>query len=276
MLVAGIDVGGKFVHIVVSDDGKVVGKGVAPAGIKKAQAVEELYDQVLASSGLAKEDIERVVATGSAAKRVTFAAGMIPDAAADARGAVKAIPTARTVIDVGAEEGRAIRVSPEGKVLDFAINEKCAAGTGTFLDAMARALEVSVEEMADISFRSTQALSMNAQCAVFGESEVVSLIHQKTPKPDIVKAVLNAIAGRIGSVARIVGLEKDIVMVGGVARNAGFVDSLKTILEMPVRVPDDPDYIGAYGAAEAARLGVTQEEVQAKVIEKDKYGTGKV
>jgi benzoyl-CoA reductase subunit D len=276
MIVAGIDVGGKFVHIVVKDDGKVVGKGVAPAGIKKAQAVEELYDQVLKNAGLTRNDVERVVATGSAASRVAFSNGFIPDAAADARGAIKAVPTARTVIDVGAEEGRAIRVSPEGKVLDFAINEKCAAGTGTFLDTMARALEVSVEEMANISFQSTRALSMNAQCAVFGESEVVSLIHQKTPKPDIAKAVLNAIAGRIGSVARIVGLERDIVMVGGVARNAGFVESLKTDLQTPISVPEDPDYIGALGAAEAAIVGVTEEEVKAKVVEKERYETGKV
>jgi benzoyl-CoA reductase subunit D len=97
---------------------------------------------------------------------------------------------------------------------------------------------------------------MNAQCAVFGESEVVSLIHQKIPKPDISRAVMDAIAGRIGSLARIVGLERDVVVVGGMAKNAGFVDSLKKTIEMPVAVPEDPDYIGALGAAEAASVGV--------------------
>jgi benzoyl-CoA reductase subunit D len=159
-----------------------------------------------------------VVATGSAAKRVAFANGAIPDAAADARGVIKLIPTARTIIGVGAEEGRSIKISPEGEVLDFAINKKCAAGTGTFIEAMSRALEVSVDEMSKITLQSTQTLSTNAQCAVFGESEVVSLIHQKTPKPDIALAVMNAIAGRIASVARIVGLEKDVVMIGGMAK----------------------------------------------------------
>jgi benzoyl-CoA reductase subunit D len=157
---------------------------------------------------------------------------------------------------VGAEEGRSIKISADGKVLDFAINDKCAAGTGAFVEAMSRALEVSMDEMSKITLQSTQTLSINAQCAVFGESEVVSLIHQKTPKPDIARAVMNAIAGRIASVARIVGLEKDVVMVGGMAKNAGFVDSLKKNIEMDVLVPKDPDYMGALGAAEAAIAGV--------------------
>src|SRR4030066_1575824 len=130
---------------------------------------------------------------------------------------------------------------------------------------MSRALEVSVDEMSKISLQSTQTLSINAQCAVFGESEVVSLIHQKTPKSDIARAVMNAIAGRIASVSRIVGLEKDVVLVGGMAKNAGFVDSLKKNIEMDVAVPEDPDYMGALGAAEAAAAGVMTEEVKARV-----------
>ncbi len=269
MIVAGIDVGGKNLHIVITKDGQILGKIAGPTGIKKAEAVEQLYDEVLKKAGLIRNNVERVVATGSAAKRVAFANESIPDAAADAQGVIKLIPTARTVIDVGAEEGRAIKISPEGKVLDFAINEKCAAGTGTFIEAMSRALEVSVDEMSKITLHSTQTLSTNAQCAVFGESEVVSLIHQKTPKPDIARAVMNAIAGRIGSVARIVGLEKDVVMVGGMAKNAGFIDSLKKTIEMDVKVPEDPDYMGALGAAETALTGVMAEEVKARVLEKE-------
>ena len=275
MIVAGIDVGGKNVHIIIKKDGQILGKVTGPSGIKKAESVEQLYDEVLKKVGITRKDVERVIATGSAAKRVAFANGAIPDASADARGVIKLIPTARTIIDVGAEEGRTIKVSPDGRVLDFAINEKCAAGTGTFIEAMCRALEVSMDEMSKITLQSTQTLSMNAQCAVFGESEVVSLIHQKTPKPDIARAVMNAIAGRISSVARIVGLEKDIVMVGGMARNAGFVDSLKKTIEMDVLVPEDPDYMGALGAAEAALAGLMAEEVKAKVLEKETISEGK-
>jgi benzoyl-CoA reductase subunit D len=275
MIVAGIDVGGKNVHIVIKKDGQILGKVTGPSGIKKAEAVEQLYDEVLKKAGLSRNNVERVMATGSSAKRVAFANGFIPDAAADARGVNKLIPSARTVIDVGAEEGRAIKVGADGKVLDFAINEKCAAGTGTFIEAMSRALEVSVDEMSKITLQSTQTFSTNAQCAVFGESEVVSLIHQKTPKPDIARAVMNAIAGRIASVARIVGLEKDVVMVGGMAKNAGFVDSLKKTIEIDVKVPEDPDYMGALGAAEAALAGVTTEEVKARVLEKETISEGK-
>lgn len=275
MIVAGIDVGGKNVHIVIKKDGQIIGKGAAPTGIKKAETVETLYDQVLKQAGLMRKDVERVVATGSAAKRVAFANGSISDVAADARGAIKLFPNARTVIDVGAEEGRSIKVSPEGKILDFAINDKCAAGTGTFLEAMSRALEVSVEEMSKIAFDSTKAIPMNAQCAVFGESEVVSLIHQNTSKPDISRAVMDAIAGRVGAIARIVGLEKDVVVVGGMAKNAGFVDSLKKNIEMPVSVPDDPDYMGAFGASETTLSGILEEEVKAKVVERESLSEGK-
>jgi len=275
MIVAGIDVGGKNIHIVIKKDGQILGKVTGPSGIKKAEAVEQLYNEVLKKTGLTRKDVERVVATGSAAKRAAFANGFIPDVAADARGVNKLIPSARTVIDVGAEEGRAIKVGADGKVLDFAINDKCAAGTGTFVEAMSRALEVSLDEMSKISLQSTQTLSINAQCAVFGESEVVSLIHQKTPNPDIARAVMNAIAGRVTSVARIVGLDKDVVMVGGMARNAGFLDSLKKNMEMDVIVPEDPDYIGALGAAESALAGLLTEEVKAKVIEKETVTSGK-
>jgi predicted CoA-substrate-specific enzyme activase len=271
MLVAGIDIGGKNVHIVLKKDGTILAKSAAPTGIKKAETAERLYDEVLQQAGLKREDVEYVVATGSSGRRVAFAQGVIPEAAADARAVVQLIPSARTIIDVGAEEGRAIKTNSEGKVLDFAINEKCAAGTGTFVDTMARALEITVEEMAEASLQSTKSIPMNAQCAVFGESEVVSLIHAKTPKHDIARAVHDAIAGRIGSVARIVGLEKEIVMIGGVAKNSGFVESLKRELATDVIIPDEPDFVGALGAAAAAEAGVVEEKVETRVVERQDY-----
>ncbi len=256
MIVAGIDVGSQNVHIVIKKDGQILSKGAAPTGIKKAEAVEALYDRVLKQTGLTRKDVERVVATGIAAKRVTFAQRFISDVAADALGAVKLLPNVRTVIDVGAEEARVIKIDSEGKVLDFAINDRCAAGTGTFVEAMARALEVSVEELSRIALESSQSIPINAQCVVFGESEVVSLIHQKVPKSDISRAVMDAIAGRMGSLARVVGLEKEVVLIGGMAKNLAFIDSIQKNIEMEVTVPEDPDYIGAMGAAEAALAGI--------------------
>jgi predicted CoA-substrate-specific enzyme activase len=269
MIVAGIDVGGKNVHVVILKDGRIAAQGAAATGIQKAAAAERLYEETLRKAGIKREGVGGVVATGSAGKRVSFADACIADAAADARGVNRLFPSARTVIDVGAEEGRAIRISPEGRVLDFAINEKCAAGTGTFVEAMAIALEISVEEMAAISLKSKTSIPMNAQCAVFGESEVVSLIHQNIEKRDIAKAVHDAIAGRIASVARIVGLEKDVVVIGGLAKNEGFVDSIKKEIAMDIIVPIAPDFVGALGAAEAAATGALGEKVAAKVVGQD-------
>jgi predicted CoA-substrate-specific enzyme activase len=266
MIVAGIDVGGKNVHVVILKDGQIAAQGAAATGIQKAEAAERLYDETLRKGGLKRSEVGRVISTGSAGKRVAFADTCIADATADARGVNRLFPSARTVIDVGAEEGRAIKISPEGKILDFAINEKCAAGTGTFVEAMAIALEISVEEMAAISLRSKTSIPMNAQCAVFGESEVVSLIHQNIGKQDIAKAVHDAIAGRIASVARIVGLEKDIAVIGGMAKNQGFIDSLKKEIGMEIIVPHDPDFVGALGAAEAAATGALGEKVAAKGV----------
>jgi predicted CoA-substrate-specific enzyme activase len=275
MTVAGIDIGGKNVHVVILKNDKIVAKGFAPTGISKAHAAEKAYDNALRTAGLKREEVERVIATGSSAKRATFADGIVPDAAADARGAIELIPSTRTLVDVGAEEGRAMKISPEGKVLDFAVNEKCAAGTGTFVDAMARALEVDVEEMARMSLESTTSIPMNAQCAVFGESEVVSLIHAKTPKHDIARAVHDAIAGRIGSVMRIIGMERDIVVIGGVAKNIGLMDSLKRDIGMDVIVPDEPGFVGALGAALIAAKGNTTPKVTVKVMENETIHEGK-
>jgi predicted CoA-substrate-specific enzyme activase len=264
MIAVGIDVGGKNAHIVILKDDEILAQGAGATGIHKAEMAEKLYDETLKKAGIKRENVESIVATGSAGRRVPFADRLIPDAAADARGVNRLVPSARTIIDIGAEEGRAIKISPEGKVLDFAINEKCAAGTGTFVEAMARALEITVEEMAHISLNSNQSIPINAQCAVFGESEVVSLIHQKIPKQDIAKAVHDAVAARIASVARIVGLEQDVVMIGGMAKNVGFLDALKKEASMEIIVPDDPEFVGALGAAESF---VARKKTQTKVVD---------
>lgn len=274
MIVSGVDAGGKNIHMVIMNDGEILVKGEAPAGINKADAAESLYAELLGKADLTREQVDRVVATGSAGKRVAFANGVIPDAAADCRGIHRLVPSARTIIDVGGEEARAIKTNDSGKVLDFAVNEKCAAGTGTFVEAMARALEMPVDEMAKSSLQSTKAISMNAQCAVFGESEVVSLIHQRTPKADIARAVHDAIAGRVASVARIIGLESDVVMIGGMSLNVGFVDSLRRETGLDITVPTDSGYVGAIGAAIAASGGVVEEAVQAKVVAREQFKEG--
>ena len=136
-----------------------------------------------------------------------------------------------------------------GKVIDFALNEKCAAGTGSFLEAMARALEVPLDEFGPLSLKGVQAVPISAQCAVFAESEVISLIHARTPKADIARSINEALAGRISSMVRRVGLQKEIVLIGGMAKNHGFVRALEEELEIKVLVPDYPDFVSALGAS---------------------------
>jgi benzoyl-CoA reductase subunit D len=249
MVTAGIDVGAKNVKVVIQENGKVLGKGSVTAGFDTASDIKQALDAGLADAGVTREQVERVYATGAGRKEVGDADDSYTEVGADAAGAIYLFPSARTVIDVGAEEGRAIKVDEKGKVVDFAINERCAAGAGAFTEAMARALELPLTELGPLSLTSTRAVPMNAQCAVFAESEVVSLIHQKTPKQDIARAVHDAMASRITSMARRVGVDPEVCLIGGVAKNPGFVDSLKRDLEMEIMIPEDPEFVSALGAA---------------------------
>ncbi len=252
MITAGIDIGAKTVKVVVAGDGKVLGKGLVPAGLDTTAATEQAFDKALADAGLSKDKVGGIVATGTGRKDCTLTDREITEVGAAAKGAVQVLPSCRTVIDVGAEEGRTIRCNGAGKVIDFAFNEKCAAGAGTFAEGMARALQVPLEELGPLSLKSKKATQMNAQCAVFAESEVVTLIHAKTPREDIARAVLDAVASRIISMVRKVGFEKDVMVIGGVALNPGFIEGMKRGLEMEVFVPEEPEYVGAIGAALAA------------------------
>ena len=252
MITAGIDIGAKTIKVVVIEDGKVLGKSLVPAGIDTASTTEQAVDEALAAAGLTKDKVERFTATGTGRKDCAFTDQEITEVGAAAKGGVHVLKSCRTVVDVGAEEGRTVRCDERGKVIDFAYNEKCAAGAGTFAEGMARALEVSLEELGPLSLKSDKAVQMNAQCAVFAESEVVTLIHAKTPRQDIARAVLDAVASRIISMIRKVGFEKDVLLLGGMALNPGFVEAMKRGLEMDVHVAEDCEYIGALGAALAA------------------------
>lgn len=253
MITAGIDMGAKTTKVVIFQDGKILGRGLAPTGFEQKEAAQQALNKALSQASLAQEEIGRIFTTGVGRKAAPFAHGSLTEVAADARGSLFLNPALRTVIDVGAEEGRAIKCTPEGKVADFAVNEKCAAGAGSFVEAMSRALELPLESMGEMSLRSKNSVPMNAQCTVFAESEVVSLVHAKTPKEDIVRALHDAIANRIVSMARRVGVQEAIALIGGVALNAGFIDALKRCLEVnSVWVPAEPEYVGAIGAAVAA------------------------
>ena len=249
MIQVGIDVGAKFIKALILRDGNVIAKEKIPAGFECKENVKKLFNLVLLKAGISRDEVNSITSTGSGRKEVDFATKSVTDVTAASKGAISLYPEVHTVIDVGAEEGRSIRCNKDGKIIDFAINEKCAAGAGAFTEAMARALEISIEEFGDLSLKSNKEIPMNAQCAVFAESEVVSLLHAKTPKEDIAKSINDAVASRITSMVRKVGFEKEIALIGGVAYNIGFIKSLETDLKEKIIIPEDPEYISAYGAA---------------------------
>lgn len=255
MITAGIDMGAKNIRVVILKDGEIVAKAEQLAGFETAESAQIAFNEALEQAGLTEDQIDKIVATGAGRESAPLARETVTDVGAAAKGTMKLIPQARTVIDVGAEEGRAIKTDGEGKVIDFAVNEKCAAGAGSFTEAMSRALEVPLEEFGALSLKSSQTIPMNAQCAVFAESEVVSLLHAKTPKQDIARAVHDAIADRIVSMVRRVGIVPEVALVGAVSRNPGFVDALKRGLEKDVIVPDNAEFAAALGAAIAAMEG---------------------
>src|SRR3989337_1284632 len=256
MITAGVDVGAKYAKVVVLKDGQVVARTKALVGFDLLKSATDVCETALKEAGVSRGDIQRVVATGMGRNTVVQKPPINADEAVSevvsaAAGAYYIVPTTKTVIDVGAEGGRGIKVEG-GKVRDFVINERCAAGAGTFIEAMARALEVKVEEMGPLALKSANTIPMNAQCCVFAESEVVSLIHSKISKEDISKAIHDAVAGRISSMVLRVGVEKDVVLIGGVALDPGFKPPLEKELKANIIVPDYPEYVSALGAAAIA------------------------
>lgn len=250
MITAGIDIGSNNIKVVILRDDEVVGRAVAASGFEQEEAAGRVLEDAVKDAGVTVEDVSFLVGTGVGRKSVEFVDHRVTEIAADARGAHRLMPEARTVIDVGADEARAVRIDETGKVLDFAVNEKCAAGAGAFVEAMSRALEVSLQEFGEISAKSTESIPMNAQCTVFAESEVVSLIHNNTPRQDIAKACHDAMAGRVSAMVRRAGLEEKVALGGGVANNVGFVKALQEVLGVgEVAVLPYPEFVGALGAA---------------------------
>jgi benzoyl-CoA reductase subunit D len=257
MITVGIDCGAKNTKTVVLKDGEILGKGSVLTGFDPEKAAEDSLAQAVDGAGISREDIEKIGGTGSGSNSIKMADVLINDTKAMGKGAHYFFSNARTVVDVGAEEGRAAKLDGKGNPVDFAINEKCAAGAGAFIEAMARSLSVTVEEMGPLALKSEKKIPMNAQCVIFAESEVVGLIHAKTDKADISKAIHDAMASRIVSMIRQVGVHEDVVMIGGVARNPGFVGLMKTELHVEnLFIPEEPELGAAVGAAVlAAELG---------------------
>ena len=252
MITAGIDMGTQSVKVVVLKDGRVVGRGKAFSGFGPSKAAEEACTEALKKAKLTPSEIDHVTATGSGMEMALSSDSTISMMGADARAGVFLFPAARTVIDVGAEEARAMKCDDHGIMVDFVVNERCAAGAGAFIEAMARALEMKLEELGPLALRAERASPINASCVIFGESDVVTLIHRQESKPEIARAIFDAMADRVSSMIFRLGLTPEVVLVGGVAKDVGFVASLKRKLGVEILIPEQPEFAGALGAALAA------------------------
>lgn len=249
MITVGIDLGTQRVKVVVLQDGKVVARSQEFSGFDPTKAAEKAVNNALKEANVKLTEVSHFSATGSAMDMSPFANSTVSMMGADAKAGVFLCPNARTIIDIGAEEARAVKCDQKGVMVDFVVNERCAAGAGAFIEAMARALEVKLEDMGPLALKAERASPINASCVIFGESDVVSLIHRQESKPEIARAVFDAMADRISSMVHRLGINPEVVLVGGVAKDEGFVASLNRKLGITVVIPEFPDYVGALGAA---------------------------
>ncbi len=249
MPVAGVDIGSLTAKAVVLDGGEVLSTSLTQTGHNSRVAGRRALDMALDSVGLDEGSLGLVVATGYGRTAADFAGERITEITCHARGANRTHPEARTVIDLGGQDSKAIAIDAAGKVLDFVMNDKCSAGTGRFLEVMASALEVELDDLGSLSLESDSPASISSVCTVFAESEVVSRVAEGVPKVDIIAGIHQAIASRIYAMAARIPINEALVMTGGVARNIGVVRALEERFGTDIVVPEMPQHTGALGAA---------------------------
>ncbi|MDP2645642.1 MAG: acyl-CoA dehydratase activase [Desulfobacterales bacterium] len=249
MVSVGIDVGTGSIKVLVLDGDRILSKVKQISDVEEEIAIRTALDTAVSEAKISKDSIKFVTATGAGGKNVSNPQEIVTDITSAVKGSCHLFPAARTIIDVGSEQSRAVKCDGQGNVKDFATNEKCAAGAGAFIEAMARAVGTDFDQFIKLYFESGKEIPINAQCAVFAESEVVSLINSDATAADISRAINHSIAERVSSLTRRVGVEEKIVLIGGVALNTGFVNSLKQFLKTEILLPDDPLFVNALGAA---------------------------
>lgn len=248
-LLVGIDVGAAFTKAAILKDRALFAYHIAPSVGSYKIVAEKVLLQTAGKAGLGLEDLQSIVATGIGASRVPLARERVSEISSHGRGAHLFFPSVRTVIDIGGQSSRAMRVDETGHVVDFAINEKCAAGSGRFLQLIARILQIPLEDIGPLSLKSTSVVKFTTGCAVFSESEAISRIAEGARREDILAGVNQAIVAKVANVVRRVGLLGDCAVVGGGAKNPGLVKSLEETLGVHLLVPQEPQLTAAVGAA---------------------------
>ncbi|MBU6391647.1 MAG: 2-hydroxyacyl-CoA dehydratase [Planctomycetota bacterium] len=250
MYTIGIDIGSMSANgVLLNEKKEILSSVIIPTGASSKKAADKTFHQILTEHKLTEKDIDYIIATGYGRIKVPFANEVVTEITCHAKGANYYFPKARTIIDIGGQDSKVIKVDANGNVLDFVMNDKCAAGTGRFLEVMARTLEIDLEDMGGLSLNGKDNVSVSSLCTVFAESEVVSLVGADHKTADICRALHISIAKRITAQVKRIGLEEEIVMTGGVAKNIGVVTELEKNLGCKIKISEEPQINGALGAA---------------------------
>lgn len=247
---AGVDVGSTQTKAVIVDGARrIAGRALVDTGANVVAAAERAFEIAKNDAGLEEREIAFVVGTGYGRYRVTFGHVQVTEISCHGRGAVHMFPATRTVVDMGGQDTKAIRVGPTGDIRDFCMNDKCAAGTGRFLGAAAAALEIPLDRLGPTALTATRAVKITTTCTVFAEAEVLGWLARGRRIEDILLGVHQSIVSRTLGLMRRVGVEPEITFTGGVARNVGMVKVLTEALGAPVNISDESHFMGALGAA---------------------------
>jgi predicted CoA-substrate-specific enzyme activase len=257
MFVAGVDVGAATSKTVILGNGKILGYAVKPVGYDVKLAANETSKEALHRAGLSIsiKDLDYVVSTGYARESIEFADKTVTEIICHAKGVHFIIPSTRFIIDMGGQDSKAIEIDPEGNIINFAMNDKCAAGTGRFLEVMANILQVeSMDQMGPLALQSKEPCHISSTCTVFAETEVVVLRARGKDRKDLIAGVHKAVASRVAAMAANLTCRPDAVFTGGVARNTGVKKYLEEEFKTEFMVPDEPQITGALGAALIAQM----------------------
>jgi predicted CoA-substrate-specific enzyme activase len=252
----GVDLGSTTAKVVVLDEaGDLRAAEVVQMGAVSRAGCARAMEKALATAGIGEDDVTAAIATGYGRRLVPGIDRSFTEITCHARGAAAMCPGVRLVVDIGGQDSKAIAVDDEGLVENFAMNDRCASGTGRFFEVLARAIECDLPELAGLALAGTKELEVSSMCATFAETELISMLAQGEQREDIAASVHRAVATRTLGLAAQVGRRAPVVMTGGVARNAAAVHFLAEALRTEVTVPDSPQITGAYGAALLAREG---------------------
>ena len=247
---AGVDVGSTQTKaIVIDESGKIVGRALTDTGANVIAAAQEAFGVALKDGKVREEEVDYVIGTGYGRYKVTFGNTQVTEISCHGRGAVKMFPGTRTVVDMGGQDTKAIRVAPSGEIVDFCMNDKCAAGTGRFLGAAANALELGLDQLGPTALKGERPVKISTTCTVFAESEVLSWLGKGKKIEDILLGVHQSIATRSIGLLRRVGIDAEVTFTGGVARNGAMIAALNQRLGLTVNVSEESHYMGALGAA---------------------------